>query len=68
MFLIFLYVPTVLLIIFSFNDSTVAAFPLAGLTLKWYREAFTDHADPHGAAEQPQGGERLRRDRDPASA
>ena len=41
-FLIFLYVPTVLLIIFSFNESTVAAFPLAGLTLDWYREAFTD--------------------------
>ena len=41
-FLIFLYVPTVLLIIFSFNKSTVAAFPLAGLTLDWYREAFTD--------------------------
>ena len=41
-FLIFLYVPTVLLIIFSFNTSTVAAFPLAGLTLDWYREAFTD--------------------------
>lgn len=39
-FLIFLYVPTVLLIIFSFNDSTVAAFPLAGLTTKWYHQAF----------------------------
>jgi spermidine/putrescine transport system permease protein len=42
-FLIFLYVPTVLLIIFSFNDSTVATFPLAGLTLRWYRYAFSDH-------------------------
>jgi spermidine/putrescine transport system permease protein len=39
-FLIFLYVPTALLIIFSFNDSTVAAFPLAGLTTKWYHQAF----------------------------
>jgi spermidine/putrescine transport system permease protein len=40
-FLIFLYVPTVLLIVFSFNDSTVAAFPLAGLTTKWYHQAFS---------------------------
>ena len=43
-FLIFLYVPTVLLIVFSFNRSTVAAFPLAGLTFEWYRAAFTDQA------------------------
>jgi spermidine/putrescine transport system permease protein len=42
-FLIFLYVPTVLLIIFSFNDSTVAAFPLAGLTTKWYHQAFSSN-------------------------
>jgi spermidine/putrescine transport system permease protein len=41
-FLIFLYVPTALLIVFSFNDSTVAAFPLAGLTFDWYSEAFDD--------------------------
>ncbi len=30
LFLIVLYLPTVLLIVFSFNDSTVAAFPLDG--------------------------------------
>ena len=47
-FLIFLYVPTVLLIVFSFNDSTVAAFPLAGLTMKWYRAAFSDPCDTRG--------------------
>lgn len=35
-FLVFLYLPTVLLVIFSFNDSTVAAFPLDGFTLRWY--------------------------------
>ncbi len=39
-FLIFLYVPTALLIVFSFNESTVAAFPLAGLTFDWYSAAF----------------------------
>ena len=34
-----LYLPTVLLIIFSFNDGTIAAFPLQGLTTKWYSAA-----------------------------
>ena len=36
LFLVVLYLPTVLLIIFSFNDGTVAAFPLEGLTTKYY--------------------------------
>ena len=36
LFLVVLYLPTVLLIIFSFNDGTVAAFPLEGLTTHWY--------------------------------
>ena len=36
LFLVVLYLPTVLLIIFSFNDGTVAAFPLEDLTTKWY--------------------------------
>ncbi len=40
LFLVFLYLPTVLLIIFSFNDSTVATFPLAGFTTEWYTRAF----------------------------
>jgi len=35
-FLVVLYLPTLLLIVFSFNDGTVAAFPLEGLTTKWY--------------------------------
>ena len=42
-FLFVLYMPTVLLIIFSFNDGTVAAFPLEGLTTKYYGLAF--HSD-----------------------
>ena len=39
-FLLVLYLPTVLLVIFSFNDGTVAAFPLEGLTTKYYGLAF----------------------------
>jgi spermidine/putrescine transport system permease protein len=31
-----LYLPIFLLIIFSFNDSTLLVFPLKGFTLKWY--------------------------------
>jgi spermidine/putrescine transport system permease protein len=39
-FLIFLYLPTIMLIIFSFNSSTVVAFPLAGLTTDFYEAAW----------------------------
>ena len=39
LFLVVLYLPTVLLIVFSFNDGTVAAFPLEGLTTEWYSRA-----------------------------
>lgn len=35
---VFLYLPIVLLLIFSFNDSATLTFPLAGFTLRWYRE------------------------------
>lgn len=35
---IFLYLPIVILIVFSFNDSTVLVFPLKGFTLEWYRQ------------------------------
>lgn len=39
-FLVFLYLPTVMLIIFSFNDSASVSFPLTGFTTGWYEEAF----------------------------
>lgn len=39
-FLIFLYLPTLMLGIFSFNTSSTIAFPLEGLTFDWYRRAF----------------------------
>jgi len=38
--LIVLYLPIVLLILFSFNDSPLLIFPLKGFTLRWYRELF----------------------------
>ncbi len=35
-----LYLPILLLIIFSFNDATALVFPLKGFTLKWYGQLF----------------------------
>jgi spermidine/putrescine transport system permease protein len=37
LFTAFLYLPIVLLVIFSFNNSQVLVFPLKGFTLKWYQ-------------------------------
>jgi ABC-type spermidine/putrescine transport system permease subunit II len=37
-----LFGPLVILVLFSFNDSNVLAFPLEGVTSKWYSEALTD--------------------------
>lgn len=39
--LILLFVPLVLIIIFSFNNSMLGTFPLMGFTLRWYQEAFS---------------------------
>jgi spermidine/putrescine transport system permease protein len=47
---VFLYAPIVILIIFSFNNSAVPAFPLSGFTLHWYRE-FLANSDLRGALE-----------------
>ncbi|MCA8883551.1 MAG: ABC transporter permease [Rhodobacteraceae bacterium] len=38
LYLVFLYLPIVLLPIFAFNDSTVIAFPLGGFTTGWFAE------------------------------
>jgi spermidine/putrescine transport system permease protein len=35
-----LYLPIILLTIFSFNDSTTLVFPLKGFTLRWYGQLF----------------------------
>lgn len=40
--LLFLYAPVVLLLVFSFNPSTIVAFPLSGFTLDWYRSLTAD--------------------------
>ena len=37
LFALFLYAPIVVLMIFSFNNSILVAFPLSGFTLRWYR-------------------------------
>ncbi len=37
-----LFGPLVILVLFSFNDSNILAFPLEGLTLHWYTDAFHD--------------------------
>ena len=38
LYLVFLYLPVLLLPIFSFNDSIYVALPMNGLTLQWWRE------------------------------
>ncbi|MGE0240370.1 MAG: ABC transporter permease [Parvibaculaceae bacterium] len=40
--LVFLYAPILLLLLFSFNDATIVAFPLGRLTLHWYRSLTAD--------------------------
>jgi spermidine/putrescine transport system permease protein len=40
--LAFLYLPIVVLIIFSFNDSPSLTLPLSGFTWKWYEELFSN--------------------------
>jgi len=42
--LVLLYLPIVLLIVFSFNANTSLSFPLKGLTLEWYGRVFGDPA------------------------
>lgn len=41
-YLAFLYVPVLFLPIFSFNDSAIVAFPLQGITAKWYAELWSN--------------------------
>ncbi|MEX2650028.1 MAG: ABC transporter permease [Alphaproteobacteria bacterium] len=38
----FLYLPIVVLVIFSFNDNTVTTLPLRDFTWRWYEAAFTN--------------------------
>jgi len=41
-FLVFLYAPVLLIPLFSFNDSTVATFPMKGFTFNGYRAMAAD--------------------------
>lgn len=47
-YLIFLYLPVVLLPMFAFNDGTVIAFPLKGFTIDWFVQLWGIEA-LHGA-------------------
>jgi len=47
---VFLYAPIAILLIFSFNNSDLPAFPLSGFTLHWYHQ-FLTNADLRGALE-----------------
>jgi spermidine/putrescine transport system permease protein len=48
LYLAFLYIPVLLLPLFSFNDSIYIAFPMKGLTLQWYR-SLLDNTSMHQA-------------------
>ena len=43
-YLVFLYLPVLLIPLFSFNDSIQAAFPLQGFTLQWYQTLYGNPA------------------------
>jgi spermidine/putrescine transport system permease protein len=45
---VFLYAPILVLLVFSFNNSELPAFPLSGFTLHWYRQ-FIANSDLRGA-------------------
>jgi spermidine/putrescine transport system permease protein len=40
--IVFLYAPIAILLIFSFNDSDIPAFPLSGFTTRWYHDFATN--------------------------
>ena len=40
--LAFIYIPILIIILYSFNQGRVASWPIAGLTLDWYQRAFSD--------------------------
>jgi len=46
-YLAFLYVPVLVLPVFSFNDSQFIAFPLSGFTTRWYEALAGDSAMQH---------------------
>lgn len=39
---LFLYLPAIAIVMFSFNSNSIESWPLTGFTLDWYRDAFSD--------------------------
>jgi spermidine/putrescine transport system permease protein len=39
---VFLYLPAITIVVYSFNDSAIMSWPLSGFTTEWYSEAFND--------------------------
>jgi spermidine/putrescine transport system permease protein len=44
LFLVYLYLPTLLLVLFAFNSGTLPQFPLSGFTLHWFSAAWNTPA------------------------
>jgi len=42
--MIYLMLPIAIIILFSFNETSAAMFPMAGLTTRWYKEVVTNNA------------------------
>jgi spermidine/putrescine transport system permease protein len=42
LFVLFLYLPIVLLVLFAFNTSSFVGFPVTGLTTEWFSEVLSD--------------------------
>ena len=40
--MLFLFLPMVLIVAFAFNASPTLSFPVTGITLEWFRQAFSD--------------------------
>ena len=40
--LAFIYIPIAIIVLYSFNASTVATWPISGLTLEWYAKALSN--------------------------
>ena len=63
-FLIFLYLPSAILLIFSFNSGTVPVFPLQDFTTKWYSDAWHDQRAARRVRALDQGRHRHEHHRD----
>ena len=59
-YLAFLYVPVLVLPVFSFNNSEFIAFPLSGFTTRWYAGLAVRHRHAARLGQQSEGGHRHR--------